>query len=209
MTTVLVVDDSKLDRLLVGGLLHEEEGYRVIYAANGADALAHFDEAHPSVVVTDLQMPDMDGLELVRAVRRHHPEVPVVLITAHGSESLAIEALEQGAAGYVPKSRLSDRLVETVEQVVAAARAERTYEHLTACLKRAEFSFELANDDSLIDPLVDLVQQLVSGVGLCDGTERCRTGVALRHAVLNAMYRGNLEISAAQMQAGRESRMAG
>src|SRR5262249_27604731 len=158
---------------------------------------------------TDLQMPNRNGLELVAAVRMHHPSVPIILMTGHGSEDLAVEALHRGAANYVPKPQLGERLLESVEEALALARSDRTYDRLIACLKQCEFDFELENDPSLIDPLVELVQQMVAGMGLTDATGRFRVGAALKEALLNAIYRGNLEISFKQMQDTRVSLLEG
>jgi CheY-like chemotaxis protein len=153
-----------------------------------------------------MQMPERDGLGLVKAIRLHDSQIPVVLMTAHGSDQLAVQALEQGAAGYVSKERLKDRLVETVEDVLSIARADRTYTRLIGCLSRTEFDFQMENDPQLIDPLVDLTQQIVAGMGLCDTTGRYRIGMALKAAVHNAMFRGNLEIPADNQASSARSR---
>jgi CheY-like chemotaxis protein len=209
MPLVLVVDDSAVDRRLVGGLLDKEADWRIEYAENGTQALQRMKKATPDIVVTDLQMPEMDGLNLVRAVRLNYDDVPVILMTAHGSESLAIEALEQGAAGYVPKSQAAEILLDTVKHVLTMLRAERSYEQLIQCLDRTEFAFTLRNDASLIDPLVDLVQQMIFGMGLCDAIERVRVGVAFEQALLNALFRGNLAISQSDLQQERERMLRG
>ncbi len=201
MPTVLVVDDSAVDRRLVGGLLRKNPEWTVEYAANGVEALARMRDALPDLIVTDLSMPAMDGLELVRSVRSHYSDVPVILMTAYGSDALAIEALEQGAASYVPKSKLTEKLRDTMEEVLALARADRTYEQLISCLRQCEFTFLLENDPALVDPLVDLVQKMVAGMRMCDFTTRLRIGVALKEALLNALFHGSLEISVEEMQA--------
>ncbi len=201
MTTILVVDDSAVDRRLVGGLLEKKFQWAIQYAANGVEALARMKSAKPDLVVTDLTMPAMDGLELVRHLRAHHPEVPVILMTAYGSEALAIEALEQGASSYVPKSDLAKRLPQTVEDVLRLARAGRSHEQLMGCLTKTEFSFCLESDAALIDPLVDLVQQMVGGMGLADFTGKLQIGVALKEALLNALFHGSLEITADEIKA--------
>ncbi len=117
-TNILVVDDSHVERLLVEGLLRKNPDFRVEQAENGKEALDRLAVRPSDVVVTDLVMPDMDGLELVRAVRRGHREIPVILMTAYGDETIAVEALEAGAASYVPKSQRAERLLETVNRVV-------------------------------------------------------------------------------------------
>jgi CheY-like chemotaxis protein len=203
MATILVVDDSSVDRRFVGGLLQRDGKYQVEFAEDGAQALSKMREMTPDMIVTDLQMPNRNGLELVTAVRMHHAQVPIVLMTGHGSEALAVEALQRGAAGYVPKALLGERLLDAIDEALSMSRADRSYEQLIACLNRCEFRFELDNDGSLVDPLVDLVQQMVAGMRLTDATGRFRVGAALKEALFNAIYRGNLEISFQEMQDAR------
>jgi CheY-like chemotaxis protein len=209
MATVLVVDDSAVDRKFVGGILSRDGKFKVEFAEDGSQALARMRETEPDLIVTDLQMPNRNGLELVAAVRMHHPSVPIILMTGHGSEDLAVEALHRGASNYVPKPQLGDRLLESVDEALNLAKSDKTYNELIACLNSCDFDFELENDPGLIDPLVELVQQMVAGMGLTDPTGRYRVGAALKEALLNALYRGNLEISFKEMQDTRESMLAG
>ncbi len=209
MPTALVVDDSAVDRRLVGGLLEKELGWHVEYAENGTDALARIQSTPVDVVITDMQMPEMDGLNLVQAIRIQYSDLPVILVTGRGSESLAIEALQKGAASYCPKSQLAAMLPDTVESVAALVRADRSYESLIDCLTRSEFTFRLPNNPDLIDPLVDMIQQMIGGMKLCDAIERVRVGTAVEQALLNALFRGNLEITLEDMQQAREDLMQG
>ena len=195
MRNILIVDDSAVDRRLVGGLLAKDAGWQVEYAENGSEALARMKQSLPDLVITDLQMPEIDGLELVAATRVHFPEVPVILITAFGSELLATEALEQGAASYVPKSRLAEKLSQTVEEVLSLATAERSYNQLIHCLSATEFRFSLDTNPALIEALVNLVQEMALGIDFCDRNGRLQLGVALKEALANALYHGNLELS--------------
>ncbi len=209
MVKVLVVDDLATERCLVGGILESDSIVNVEYAVNGADALDKIRKAEPNLVVTDLQMPEMDGLELVDALRRERPHLPVILITAHGSEALAIEALERGAASYVPKTHLTSKLLDTVEQVLSLPRSELDYEPLVPCLRDTEFHFALGNDRALIDPLVNLAKNVLHDVQICDANGCLRVGVALEEALLNAMYRGNLELGFDQMRRVKEDVLLG
>lgn len=204
MTRILVAEDSPTQGKQIRGLL-EEAGYEVDLVTNGREALRRLDGgAVVDLVLTDMVMPLMDGLQLVRAIRVHHSEIPVILMTSQGTDAIAIEALEDGAAGYVPKSQVSLRLVDEIAQVLHVCQVNRSYERLLACLTRNELSFQLRNDVSLIDPLVDLLQQMMAGMRLCDSTGRVRVGLAVEHALLNALYRGNLEISPQDMLTSRE-----
>src|SRR5690348_2122267 len=103
MTTVLIVDDSAVDRRLAQGLLEKGGEMSFAFAANGKEAIEQLQVSPPDIVLTDLQMPEMNGLELVRAVREKYPLIPVILMTAQGSEEIAVQALSCGAASYVPK----------------------------------------------------------------------------------------------------------
>ncbi|MDA1049198.1 MAG: response regulator [Planctomycetota bacterium] len=193
-TTILVVDDSPVERLLVESLLIRNPSYRVELAENGKEAMDKIDAAPPDLVVTDLLMPEMDGLELVRQVRRQYPDLPVILMTAYGDETTAIDSLDAGAASYVPKAKQAERLVETVDRVVGHALVQRNHERLRQCMLEYNGRFWLENDLSLIRALVDHVQQVMVDQEFGDTVERIRSGEALEEALLNAMYHGNLEI---------------
>ena len=102
--TVLVVDDSAMDRRLAGAIIQKAEGWKPVFAGNGVEALDLIPRVSPDVVLTDMLMPQMDGLELVEAVRAKYPLTPVILMTAHGSEDLAIRALQEGRRQLRPQA---------------------------------------------------------------------------------------------------------
>jgi CheY-like chemotaxis protein/anti-sigma regulatory factor (Ser/Thr protein kinase) len=194
MPTILVVDDSAVDRNLVGGLLRRDANLRVEFAVNGADGLEKIKQVSPDLVITDLMMPEMDGLQLVSAIREQFRLTPVILMTSQGSEELAIQALEAGAASYVPKRMVGKRLIDTVANVLAMTVQRRGHVRLMGSLTRSDCTFVLENDPSLINPLVAYVQQDCNHMGLCDATDQTRLGVALEEAMSNALYHGNLEV---------------
>lgn len=200
MPTVLLVDDSATDRKMIGGIL-ERNGFAVRYAENGNGALKQLHRSLPEIVLTDMQMPEMDGLELVKSIRAEFPQVPVILMTGHGSETLAAQALQHGAASYVPKSQIAKLLVDSVRHVLELARGDNNFRRLIDQTKLTDFQFELPNDLTLVEPLITLVQQMVAGMQICDAAGCLQIGVALEHAILNAMYHGNLELSSEQLRA--------
>jgi len=200
MARVLIAEDSRLQAEQYRVWL-EDGHYEVTIAENGLQALEAISEDPPDVVLTDLQMPGMDGLELLHRLHFQYPEIPVILMTAHGSEELANEALQQGAAAYVPKAQVETALVATVDQVVGLMRAERGYAGLLSCLTRNEFSFELTSDPGLIGPLGDLIQQMLRALEFGDAIIRVRIGMALEHALLNALFHGTLELGREELAA--------
>ncbi len=194
MFHILLVDDSATDRLLIEGLLKKCLHFDVVTAADGLIALEKIKAKAPDLVVTDMQMPNMDGMQLVEKIRSLYPLIPVVLITAAGSEELASQALQRGAAGYVPKSRCEELLQDTLNHVIELTRTESSFERIIECATLTHFEFAFENDFALIAPLIELAQRMTIGLGICDEPAAIQVGVALEHAVLNAIYHGNLEI---------------
>ena len=99
---VLVVEDDPAVRLSLR-LLCQREGFAVVEAESGSQALALFEEARPDLVVLDLMLPGLDGLDVCRHVRRREPHQPVIILTARGDEADKVAGLELGADDYVTK----------------------------------------------------------------------------------------------------------
>jgi CheY-like chemotaxis protein len=194
MPSVLIVDDSDVDRRLAGGLLNKTGRFEVHYASDGSEALAILNKSPPSVVLTDLHMPGRGGLMLVEACRMHYENVPVVLMTGQGSENLAVDALKAGAAGYVAKEALATKLVDTLDDVLNHVHEDQSARRLIGRLVQSEFLFELENDPDLVQPLVEMVQQMLGGIGICHTVDCMRVGTALREVALVSMICGNLDL---------------
>lgn len=203
MPTVLVVDDSAVDRRLAGGLLEKHFGCAVRYAGDGKEALLQMAQDLPELVLTDLQMPEMNGLELVAAVKRDYPFIPVILMTAQGSEEIAALALRKGAASYVPKRRLAEDLSASVRRILLGSLVDRDHSQLMHYLEACDSTFVLGNDPALIRALVTHLQEMLRCLPLADETDRLRVGVALEEALTNACYHGNLEVGTTLGKADR------
>jgi CheY-like chemotaxis protein len=200
---VLVVDDSPVDRRLASRLVEKQAGWSARVAGDGLEALAIMDGERPDIVVTDMLMPNMNGLELVDAVRSRHPAVPVVLMTAHGSEGTAVAALRRGAASYVPKRDLARELIRTLSEVLAVSRPERDEQRAFESLAELEARFLLDSEPASLAPVVHHLETLLARVGLGDETDRLQVAVALREALANAVEHGNLALdSEAKEQEG-------
>lgn len=200
--TVLIVDDSPLFTFLARDLIKVGARLPVRTAVNGKEALASVAEIPPAIVVSDLRMPEMDGLELVAAMKEKYPTIPVIIMTSEGSEALAVKALQAGAASYVPKHNLKRDLAQTVVSVLAAAKQDRRKQTLLRTLARRESDFVLVNDPAIVPLLVAHLQEELAGMGVCGPSERTRVGVALEEALLNALYHGNLGVSSSLKEDG-------
>lgn len=191
MTSVLVVDDSAVDRKLITTLLSKNTDWKIDVCENGHEALKHIERYQPDLVISDLRMPDMDGFELVGAIKEKFPVIPVIIITSQGSEELAMDALRNGAASYCPKNRMSRDLISIVKSVLAVSSKQRKTEQVLSRIIRSSLFFSLENDSSLIPPTIEHLQSHMTG---WDETDRLRVGVALDESLLNAMHHGNLEV---------------
>lgn len=195
MSRILVVDDSPVERRMMGGLLGTNPDWTVDFAGDGAEALNRCLSHEPDIVVTDFNMPNMDGLQLLNKLRQRHPKIPVVLATASGSEELAVMALEQGAASYVPKTLLSRDLGRVVDTVLNASQDRRQGDAVLKALVRQELKFSFPSDRRLVRAAVSTLQEFGVQFGIFAERDRTRIGVALEEALLNAIIHGNLEVS--------------
>ena len=194
MPKILVVDDSPVDRQLFEGILSKVDGFTVVHAGDGKQALERIAEWQVDLVVTDLQMPEVDGLELVKTMRVDFPTIPVILVTGVGSEEIATQALNAGAASYVPKSKTAELLVPTVQNLIGIMHAEYSFERLLKKATETRFEFNLNNDEGFAPAIIELCLKMLEGMSPLDQIERLRVGVAIEHAMSNALYRGNLQI---------------
>jgi two-component system NtrC family response regulator len=138
--TILVVDDESTQRELLGGFL-AKRGWSVELAAGGAEALAILRRTAVDLVLADYRMPDLSGLELLKASQRLNPEVPVVLITAYGSIASAVEAMKAGAFDYLTKPIELDELVHLIDRIAERQRLLAEVQELRTQL-RERFRFE-------------------------------------------------------------------
>jgi CheY-like chemotaxis protein/anti-sigma regulatory factor (Ser/Thr protein kinase) len=191
---ILIVDDDEVDREAAARCLEGLDDLELQVATDGAEALRAVSEIAPDLVLTDLRMPGMDGLELVEKLHDEHPLILVVLMTSYGNEKTAVQALKAGAASYVPKDDLQNELADTVEQVLEMMDARRSRSTILRCLERREMRFELDNDLQLISPLAGYVQESLERLGFGTDSIRTQVGMALMEAVSNAIIHGNLEV---------------
>jgi two-component system NarL family response regulator len=132
---VLVVDDHSLLRTGVANIINLEPGFEVVAeAANGREGVAAFLEHRPDVVLMDLRMPEMEGVEAVRRIREADPQARVIVLTTYDADEDIARALQAGAKAYILKDIRADALVACIRDVLAG----KTYLAPTAAAKLAE-----------------------------------------------------------------------
>ena len=135
---ILIVDDEKNIRLTVSYTL-QPLGYEVETAVNGEEALHKLKEANYSLILLDLRMPGMDGLQLLRHIARDHSDMPVAIITAHGTIENAVEAMKLGAIDFIRKpftpAELRQLVTTILERRQLREAAQEDYEGLLTLIK--------------------------------------------------------------------------
>ena len=209
MSYILIVDDAAVDRRLAASFV-EKVGWKTAFAKDGLEAWEQIQREAPDVVVTDLQMPEMDGLELVQRLRSERPALPVILMTAHGSEEIAVRALQAGAASYVPKHNLARDLADTVRDVFSVTRRKREQQETLDCLESKQSHFVLGEEVWNLEPFISHLQEELRRMGICNEGDLIRVGTALHEALVNANEHGNLELDSALREddTGAYSRLA-
>ena len=116
VTRVMIVDDQAVVREGLRAILGTVPGFEVVgVAGNGAEAVENFPGWRPDVVLMDLNMPIMNGVEAIRALRASHPDVKILVLTTYDAEEWVLDAVRAGAAGYLLKDAPRDRLIEAIK----------------------------------------------------------------------------------------------
>jgi len=133
-TRILIVDDD-VDALELMEELFESKGYDPLTASNGIEALNLVRDEDPDMVITDIRMPDMDGMQLLEELSKRHPQIPVIMVTAHGTIEAAVEAIKMGAKDYILKPLRLDEILAKVETISQLRSLEKENEYLRSRLQ--------------------------------------------------------------------------
>lgn len=119
-TTVLIAEDSTHMRMILKDML-VRDGFEVVgEAENGREAVKLYDELKPDIITLDITMPEMDGIEALKAIRAEHPRAKVVMVSAMNQQNQVIEAIRAGAADFFIKPLQSERVKEAIDRAVRA-----------------------------------------------------------------------------------------
>ncbi len=139
METILIVDDEKNYPPILAAVM-EEEGFEPLMANSGEEALTILKHSDVDLVLTDMKMPSMDGIELLENVKKKDPELPVIMMTAHGTVEKAVEAMQKGAYSYIMKPFDNDSLILYVNKAIAMYRVIKENRRLRETVK-SQYSF--------------------------------------------------------------------
>ena len=159
METVLIVDDEKNYTRILGAVL-EEEGFETLTANSGPEALEILEGSDVDLVLTDMKMPLMDGIQLLEKIKTRDSELPVIMMTAHGTVDKAVEAMQKGAYSYILKPFDNERLIIYVRKAVAMFRVIKENRDLRNAVS-SQYSFgNIIGKSKVIQQVFDTIRKV-------------------------------------------------
>lgn len=193
MVSIIVAEDSPTQSVQIE-LMLEEAGYDVRMVGDGKAALDALAKRTSDIVLTDLHMPEMNGLALIQTIRKNYSQIPVVMMTADGTEEIAVESLQAGAASYIPKRYLERDLMPTLANLVTMIQQRRRRDSVLNSMVESQTTFEFGNDHEFAAGLVAHLETQLREMDYDDATGVFRIVLALKEALINAIDHGNLEL---------------
>ncbi len=131
MSDILITDDERDIRELISDIL-KDEGFNTRLAANADQCMAEIAKSKPALMILDIWLKDshMDGIDILKAVKRDHPEVPIVIISGHGNIEIAVAAIKQGAYDFIEKPFNIDQLLVVIRRAMETSRLRRENQEL-------------------------------------------------------------------------------
>ncbi|MBF0508586.1 MAG: response regulator [Deltaproteobacteria bacterium] len=189
---ILVVDDDPAILKLITKVLNKW-GFPVTTASDGLQALELFRRESYPIVLTDVMMPQLNGIELLKEIRKIDPLTFVITMTAHGNENLAITALREGAANYIKKPFALDHIKDVVTRIARTIKQQLRTSPDRSSVVQEWMVLEIKND---LDKIFGVVNQALScASNIVKVEELSGLSIGLYEIILNAMEHGNLEIN--------------
>ena len=190
MEEILIIDDSQQICALLAEYVLPELGYSSAIANTGRQGLNRLRQRLPDLILLDLQLPDISGLDLLRLIAQEGYDVPVILMTAHGSEGIAVEAFRLGARNYLIKPFSETEAQAVIDQALRERRLKREKEQLTRNLQqRVKELTVLYSIGQSVSSLLDLEELLVRIVEAAVYITRAEEGfLLLRDTNANELY---------------------
>lgn len=163
MSDILIVDDERDIRELIGDIL-EDEGFQTRLAANSQEAMTEINAEPPALLILDIWLKDskMDGIDILKTVKRDNPDIPVVIISGHGNIEIAVAAIKQGAYDFIEKPFNIDQLLVVIRRAMETSLLRRENQQL----KRGEVrSSEMIGDSAAYRTLLSQLEKVTKSNG--------------------------------------------
>jgi two-component system NtrC family response regulator len=159
METILIVDDEK-NYLVVLSAFLSGEGYETVTASNAMEALEKLEEADLDLVLTDMKMPAMDGIEFLRELKKKNSELPVLMMTAYGTVERAVEAMQLGAFNFIQKPFKNETLKQMVNKAIGTYRLVKENRQLVAALQSRYRFDNIVGKSKNMRAVFDMIQKV-------------------------------------------------
>lgn len=158
MQQILIVEDEPaIRRVLVKILTEENSSYKIVEAVNGVDGLQAFNKQEFNLVLCDIKMPRMDGLEVLEEIKKINVDVPVVMISGHGDLETAVESMKKGAFDYISKPPDLNRLLNTVRIALDSAKLKVENKQLK---KKVAKGFQMIGKSAAITEIKNVIEKV-------------------------------------------------
>ena len=186
MSDILIVDDERDIRELIADIL-EDEGYGTRLAGNSDDAMSAIADSQPALLILDIWLKDsnMDGIDILKAVKRDYPEVPVVIISGHGNIEIAVAAIKQGAYDFIEKPFNIDQLMVVIRRGMETSRLRRENTELK---RRDTAPADMLGDSAAFRTLISQLDKVTKSNGrvMLTGPAGCGKELAARYIHANS-----------------------
>jgi CheY-like chemotaxis protein len=192
MKKILIIDDEKQVRDVLSIAL-QEEGYHTFEASSGEQGIQLLAASEPDIVITDVMMPGMDGIEVTRDIKQRREDIDVVIMSGFGTEELVVNALRAGASNYVKKPIIFDELFKIIDEIIFRRENRKRFEIAKIIVRYERKDMVIGNDVSNIWGAVN--QILFNVQGIIDSNVIEGMSIGLYELIVNAIEHGNLGIT--------------
>jgi DNA-binding response OmpR family regulator len=192
MKKILIIDDEKQVRDVLDIAL-SEEGYESLQAQSGEQGIDLFKTSEPDIVITDVMMPGIDGLEVTKRMREQRDDIDVVVMSGFGTEELVVNALRAGASNYIKKPIVFDELFKILDDIIFKRENRKRYEISRDIVEREHKILVIGNDVSKVWGAVN--QVLFNAQTSVEHTSLEGMCIGLYELLINAIEHGNLGIT--------------
>ena len=196
--TILIVDDEQIIRNVLKRKLEQTTSFKVFTADDGIPALEIFNQENIDLVISDLLMTEMNGIELLRNLKQISPQVPVIIITGYGTLDDAIEAIHLGAEDFIKKPFDINEVIETIEKTFRKKAEEADQLEIIKFIVGEEVKLQVPSDFDFLNKVINYIFSHLRARWLVQDEDLHDVKICLYEALSNAFEHGNLEISGAE-----------
>lgn len=198
--TILIADDEAMIKDIIRRKLHAATDFAVIEAVDGQDALEKLGKHKIDIVITDIKMPRMTGIELLGEMRKAGFDIPVIVITGYGTLNDAIEALRLGAANFVKKPFKANELLSVIDKVFTVHEEKVFLRDIVPFITEQNAELLLPNDHHLFQGAITFANEVLRNCWPEYISSLLDVKICIYEALLNAFEHGNLEITSAEKE---------